>query len=116
METDPHRILGYSDIRIATSIAHKAALMVVKYGLAKKATARVLNVNLNVVRKAVTACNEGREIGLKGRPRKLCYEQEAELTTEVEKMIKEHRSPSRRQLASQVRLSFSSFNWPKLCL
>jgi transposase len=80
--------------------------MVLKYGLAQKAAARTLGVNLIVVRKAVASHNEGREIGRKGRPSKLSSEQDAELLTQVEKMITEHRSPSRRQLASEVRPIF----------
>ena len=110
METDPRRILGYSDVRTAPSATHNAALMVLKYGLAQKATARSLGVSLIVVRKAVAAYNEGRELGRKGRPPKLSSEQEAELLTQVEKMITEHRSPNRRQLASEVRPVFSSLS------
>ena len=109
METDAQRVLGYSDIKAATPTTYKAALMVVKYGSAQKATSRVLQVNLNVVRKAVIAYKESREIVCNGRPRKLGREHEAELLTEVEKMIVQHRSPTRRQLASRVRLGVFLF-------
>ena len=45
--------------------ANKAVLLVLKYGLSQKVAARALGVNLNVVRKAVKASKEGREIGRK---------------------------------------------------
>jgi transposase-like protein len=38
---------------------------VLKNGLSQKAAARALDVNLNVVRKAVKTSKEGREIGVK---------------------------------------------------
>jgi transposase len=83
--------LGYADVREASSNANKAVLLVLKYGLSQKAAARALGVNLSVVRKAVKASKEGREIGRIGRPPKLNEEEKGELTSTVEKMIKEHR-------------------------
>lgn len=102
MATDTSRYLGYADVREASSNANKAVLLVLKYGLSQKAAARALGVNLNVVRKAVKASKEGREIGRKGRPPKLNEEEKGELTSTVEKMMKEHQSPSRRGIAAEV--------------
>ena len=80
----------------------KRLCWLLKYGLFQKAAARALAVNLNVVRKAVKASKEGREIGRKGRPPKLNEEEKGELASTVEKMIKEHQSPTRRGIAAQV--------------
>jgi transposase-like protein len=106
MDVDATRYLGYSDVREAVSYGEKAVLLVLKYGVSRKTTARVLGVNLNVVRKAVNAKLEGRQIGLNGRPPKLSSDQDAELRATVEKMMKEHNSPTKRAVAQQVRPFF----------
>jgi transposase len=102
MATDASRYLGYADVREASSNASKAVLLVLKYGLSQKAAARALGVNLNVVRKAVKARKEGREIGRNGRPPKLTEDEKGQLKSTVEKMIKEHRSPTKREIAAEV--------------
>jgi transposase len=102
MEKDFARILGHSDVRAAPSISHKAVLLVTKYGTSQKATAKVLGVNLNLVRKALKAHSENRPLGRNGRPPKLNEEEEVELTTVVEKLVKEHRSPTKRNIAAEV--------------
>ena len=106
MEKDFARLLGHSDVRAAPSISHKAVLLVTKYGTSQKATAKVLGVNLNVVRKALKAHSENRPLGRNGRPPKLNEEEEVELATVVEKLVKEHRSPSKRNIAAEVCLIF----------
>jgi transposase len=102
MATDVSRYLAYADVREATSNAEKAVLLVLNYGLSQKAAARALGVNLNVVRKAVKANKEGRIIGRKGRPPKLNEDEKGELKSTVEKMIKEHKSPTKRGIAAEV--------------
>jgi transposase-like protein len=106
---DATHYLGYSDVREAGSYGEKAVLLVLKYGVSRKTAARVLGVNRNVVRKAVKADLEGRQIGRNGRPPKLSSDQDAELRATVEKMMKEHRSPTKRAVAQQVRLFFHNF-------
>ena len=106
MEKDSARFLAYSDIREASSVGFKAVLLTTKYGWSQKAAARVLGINLNVVRKARKAHAEGRPIGHKGRPYKLSEEQEAELQGILHKMITEHRSPTKREVAGEVCVVF----------
>jgi hypothetical protein len=91
------RYLAYADVQEAISNAEKAVLLVLlvlNYDLSQKAV-RAFGVNLNVVRKAVKANKEGRTIGRKGRLPKLNEDEKGELKTTVEKMIKEHQSPTR---------------------
>lgn len=102
MDAELSRVLGYSDIKNAESIGLRAVLLVTKYGASQKAAARVLNVTLSVVRSALRANKEGRPIGIIGRPQKLGQAESDELASVVEKLFKEHRSPTKRKIAAEV--------------
>ena len=106
---DARRYIAYKDVREAKLPGEKAVLLVRRYGLSQKAASRALNVNLIVVRKALKAHEEGRPIGRVGRPESLTTEEKAELTACVEKLMKEHRSPTKRVVASEVRWFFQPY-------
>ena len=109
MSMDARRYLAYKDVREAKLVGEKAVLLVQKYGLSQKAASRALNINLIVVRRALKAHKEGRTIGRNGRPESLTAEENAELTVCVEKLMKEHRSPTKRAVASEVRRLFQPY-------
>lgn len=107
MTADVSRFLAYADVREAPLVGDKAVLLVSKYGVSQKAAARTLGVNLIVVRKAVKARLGGRPTGRKGRPPKLNEDEKGELRSTVEKLVKEHRSPTKRGIAHEVCPNFA---------
>ena len=107
MAAHTSRLLAYADVREAPLVGDKAVLLVSRYGVSQKAAARTLGVNLIVVRKAVKAHQEGRPIGRKGRPPKLSEDDQGELRSTVEKLVKEHLSPTKRGIASEVCPNFA---------
>jgi transposase len=80
MDPDSARYLGYTDIRNVQLPGEKAVLLVSKYGLSQKRASRILNIKLGVVRRAIAAHAEHREIGRNGRPESLSEGEKAELT------------------------------------
>ena len=95
MDTNAKRYLAYNDVRGAQSAGEKAILRVHKYGLSQKCASRVLKVDRGVIRRALIAQAEGRQIGCNGRPKSLSVGESAEVIQCVEKMIEEHRSPTK---------------------
>ena len=63
MSTDAERYLAYADVRASGKVGDKAVLLVNKYGLSQKRASEALGVDRGVVRRALAAHNEGREIG-----------------------------------------------------
>jgi hypothetical protein len=106
MDSDSARYLGYTDIRNVQLPGEKAVLLVSKYGLSQKRASRILNVKLGVVRRAMAAHADHRQIGRNGRPESLSEGEKAELTECVEKMIERHESPTKRKLAAEVSTLF----------
>ena len=96
MDAESRCYLSYADVRSTSSPGQKAMLLLSKYGMSKKAAARLLNFDPATVRRAIAATEEGREIGRIGRPETLDAKDRAELQSVVKKMVQEHRSPTRQ--------------------
>jgi phosphomannomutase len=106
MDPDATRYLAYADIRNVQLSGEKAVLLVSKYGLSQKCASRILNIKLGVVRRAMAAHAENRQVGRNGRPESLSEGEKAELTEHVEKMIESHESPTKRKVAAEVSTLF----------
>jgi transposase len=106
MSTYAERYLAYADVRACGKVGDKAVLLVSKYGLSQKRASEALGVDRSLVRRALAAHSEGREIGRNGRPEALSVQEKEELTKSIEKMIEEHDSPTKRGVAEEVRSFF----------
>ena len=97
------RFLAMKEVRDAPTDAPKAVELHKITRKGKRWIATALQMAPSTVARVIKAHREGREIGKNGRPNKVSEEDRLELSRRMEELIKEHRSPSKRKVASTVR-------------
>jgi hypothetical protein len=93
------RYLAYSDVRVSEKVGDKAVILVSKYRLFQKRTNEAPGVNRGVVRRALAAHKQGREIGRNGRLEVLSAQEKEELTKRIQKRVEENNSATKRGVA-----------------
>ena len=105
------RVLATNPIRCINSTLQKGAYLVAELKFGLRPVARVLHLGRTSLRRAVHSYHDMRPIGRVGRPPKTTQEQREKLKSVLDKRIKQHQSPTKRELAGEVRWFFLSHSW-----
>ena len=103
-----HKLLGTLEFREVQDQFRRCVLASQKLNLPLASVAKAMGLEPQQALRAKKAIQEGRDIGVNGRPRALRNQSEGALIQEVTNSVRRGEMPSFREFKEKVRLSFDT--------